>query len=1072
METLNPRTLRFTTYDRDVANDDRIPTVSSTRDFTDSRLYSQEGGCDTCYPVTSHCTGHIGKMMLPSHHIRYVYRDRAKRLCGVICDVCCMPIDPSTPGTSFANKRLAMILSKFYDMKQCHCTGNRPVTGEKRLSSLAKMWRTYDHFERIGAVDALRTHFRLGERHEVLVNYVMVLPRKLLEQLPDTTDIMRAYRDVIEMNRRPDAEEMHNKRVDVLYEALEFSLEDKTGFIRQTVLTRRVPNSSRAVIISDPNLGICDVGVPGIAAKNLYTDIVVTNDNIWSIVETIQSSAASSVIYDRRRYKLVNNSVIVRITGCVTESVPYAHSRDIFCGRSKHKEIVERVLSKDTTYILEPDGTKITLLKYRTCCMFVTVNGVDPHIPSMRILLQAGCIVTAPIDYQNTLVHRNPVLSAGSMRMHYARIIPSPSNIYMSAEEKYKQRIRKQTAVLLGLDPTTAPSVAGVPDVVIGTKLAGSDNSTERYGITSSVPVVCESDTDNICCISLSPFSVTTYQGDFDGDEMNVYSLNHCNMDDIDLTLVGDLRKGTMGVNHDALYGLYCITHNMIQPQDVLAIPVSNSSITNMLLNLFDLEHTVKATLQFNNYFCDCMCIKENAEILRKEYAHLDTDRKIVSQFYADVARALCHVCDQCTMLFDRLDPSSTLEVIQSGCRPKESTHRSIYNSVGVTSYVLPDTTIISYIPSNYSEGVTEDEYIHLSFSNRAQAVNKAVSTAPEGDNMRQQCNYMGTLSVRGNMWYSRDDVIYEDITEASMLLSREEEAIHSPRTYTYIVDDNSRRLPYRSLDVLPPHILADRSRIVHLGQRKLLMSEIDFLTDYVRTKGYLIVYAGAAPGSHILTLLRLFRDVRFDLYDVAELSSILYDKLTNRPRDRLNLYRELMTPKIARERYRHLSNVLLISDIRTHNPTEKDIEENNALNNLLVLEMQPVACMLKFRLPYTDGTTELPEGELRLQCWSGEESTEVRLVAQRPYKQKQYSNRLHEEVMYHHNTIRPYEIEGAPISSILETSMRKICKHRYYDMYRETQIISKYVNVRGTSEQYVYDCINQDLGQNNPISR
>ena len=293
---------------------------------------------------------------------------------------------------------------------------------------------------------------------------------------------------------------------------------------------------------------------------------------------------------------------------------------------------------------------------------------------------------------------------------------------------------------------------------------------------------------------------------------------------------------------------------------------------------------------------------------------------------------------------------------------------------------------------------------------------------------------------------------------------------------YVDVIDDHSRRLNYRPLDELPKRIVNDKRRIIHHGQRKLLISEIDFLTDYAGTKKCLVIYAGAASGSHISVLLKLFPNV----YDTNQFSSTLFNKINNRPRDRVIMYREYLTKDVAKSRYEpSMRNVLFISDIRTNSSdsvtlsdgsvshskvSDCDVIRDNCLNSELVSIIQPDACLLKFRLPYRDGSTELPSGQLRLQCWCGVESTEVRLVAERPYTIKQYNHRMHEEAMYYHNLIRPYTISGVRVSQHLLTSLKKIKKHVYYDAYRETSVIDKYVATKCVSESYVYSCINDNM--------
>jgi hypothetical protein len=58
-----------------------------------------------------------------------------------------------------------------------------------------------------------------------------------------------------------------------------------------------------------------------------------------------------------------------------------------------------------------------------------------------------------------------------------------------------------------------------------------------------------------------------------------------------------------------------------------------------------------------------------------------------------------------------------------------------------------------------------------------------------------------------------------------------------------------------------------------HKGQLKLLLSEIDFLTDFAR-HGDTVVYAGATCGSHLPILARMFKDLRLSwhLFDPQSL--------------------------------------------------------------------------------------------------------------------------------------------------------------------------------------------------------
>lgn len=278
---------------------------------------------------------------------------------------------------------------------------------------------------------------------------------------------------------------------------------------------------------------------------------------------------------------------------------------------------------------------------------------------------------------------------------------------------------------------------------------------------------------------------------------------------------------------------------------------------------------------------------------------------------------------------------------------------------------------------------------------------------------------------------------------------------------YRHVVDESSPRMKYVKLEDLPKRLQDDRSKVVHLGQRKLLMAELDFLTDHVPAIGECtVVYAGAACGRHIAVFLELFPLVKWHLYDTNEFSRILVGN------PNVTLHKEYLTERIAAGYSVH-EDVLFISDIRTcmtkGKPiTDADVSKDNRLNLSLVEAVDPMACMLKFRLPYAEGVTMLFEGEVRLQCWCDRESTEARLVCARPYVRKWYDHRAHEERMCFHNAKRPYPIPGCTVLASLAESAG-VPDH--YDMYRESTIVTKYMKRTGSTEARVYGAIAKVMG-------
>lgn len=100
---------------------------------------------------------------------------------------------------------------------------------------------------------------------------------------------------------------------------------------------------------------------------------------------------------------------------------------------------------------------------------------------------------------------------------------------------------------------------------------------------------------------------------------------------------------------------------------------------------------------------------------------------------------------------------------------------------------------------------------------------------------------------------------------------------------------------------------------VLHLGQRKLLMSEMGALIQLDPKTQYVAVYAGAAPGIHTPLLSELFPNVTFHLYDPAPF------KITET--ERVHLFNVCFTDEIAwMYRQQKHENLVFICDIRRTN--------------------------------------------------------------------------------------------------------------------------------------------------------
>lgn len=242
----------------------------------------------------------------------------------------------------------------------------------------------------------------------------------------------------------------------------------------------------------------------------------------------------------------------------------------------------------------------------------------------------------------------------------------------------------------------------------------------------------------------------------------------------------------------------------------------------------------------------------------------------------------------------------------------------------------------------------------------------------------------------------------------------------------------------------------SDEERSVnHWGQRKLLLSEIEFLTMYYDS-AKLVVYAGAAPGTHTSYLSELFPKLEFHLWDPAP--------FTCKRSKKIKIFRDFFTDDVAKS-YASKDSVLFISDIRTADPkvlsgieVEEAIKFDQKLQMDAHLLMNPVASMLKFRLPWNStGNTEYLDGKIFLPVWGRQSTTETRLVVERGADMKLYNDLEYEEQMFYFNTVTrvqyyQHDVEKVP----------GLC--HCYDCASEVYILTKYLKI--VKNVKLYDAI------------
>jgi len=231
-----------------------------------------------------------------------------------------------------------------------------------------------------------------------------------------------------------------------------------------------------------------------------------------------------------------------------------------------------------------------------------------------------------------------------------------------------------------------------------------------------------------------------------------------------------------------------------------------------------------------------------------------------------------------------------------------------------------------------------------------------------------------------------------------SLEVEQKETKIDVP--FTRLLDmKKSRQMPYRET----------RGEVrlnIHIGQRKLLLTEIEFLTLHGDLSD-LVVYAGAAHGTHIKYLSELFPEHYFDLYDPG--------RFIVKESDRITIFNGYFLDENAKS-YQG-EPTLLISDIRSvqkqntatgeiSDEWEGEIIQNMEMQAKWAQIMQPKMIMFKFRLPYNPGATKYLSGQIYWQAWAPQASTETRLITNQYQKTETYDHDTYNDICFRFNRI------------------------------------------------------------------
>lgn len=254
----------------------------------------------------------------------------------------------------------------------------------------------------------------------------------------------------------------------------------------------------------------------------------------------------------------------------------------------------------------------------------------------------------------------------------------------------------------------------------------------------------------------------------------------------------------------------------------------------------------------------------------------------------------------------------------------------------------------------------------------------------------------------------------------------------------------------------------------VHLGQRKLLLSEIQLFCEHYKKsrKNPTVVYVGAAPGNKNLILSDLFPKVKFILYDGANYDKGLkmgvndptkhYGKVFELHEGDDGFFTDDKCLELSTDKRFKQHPMLFVSDIRLG---EKDFEggvkRDMDAQMKWVKILKPDMSLLKFRFPYTmkhGETMSYLKGVVWYGIWAKEQSGETRLLVRKSNvnKLKEYDYKSYEESMFFHNKYaRPYCYGESGLAAEAKHALNEGKYCHCYDCISELKIISEYLELK-----------------------
>ena len=268
-----------------------------------------------------------------------------------------------------------------------------------------------------------------------------------------------------------------------------------------------------------------------------------------------------------------------------------------------------------------------------------------------------------------------------------------------------------------------------------------------------------------------------------------------------------------------------------------------------------------------------------------------------------------------------------------------------------------------------------------------------------------------------------------------------------------------------------------DMAPSCHWGQKKLLLSEIQFLTNVCKKlntkslKDYAVVYAGAADGFHFPILYNLFPELIWILYDPAKFSKESY---MHPQKEKVKIFNQFFTDDTIKHAQQNAENrkILFISDIRV-TPKDEQVYVDMINQARWGTSIGADFMLLKFRLPYNEPDTFKPinivdlklnknfinnndliakntiylKGDVFLQLYHPQYSTELRLFVEKntnnKYDLQNYDYIEIENKIFNYNTeIRLIaEIQGYEFLNLIpgyNKSIENIMEYEIIKQYYE----------------------------------